>query len=45
MITGKKFFMMAGFLAVLGLLVLFLLYMHYYNGLGQKETQLIPPPS
>jgi len=44
MIAGKKKFMIAGFLAVPGLLVLFLLYMHYYNGFGAKETQLIPPP-
>jgi hypothetical protein len=44
MITGKKKFMIAGFLAVPGLLVLFLLYMHYYNGFGAKETQLITPP-
>lgn len=45
MITGKKFFIIVGFLAVPGLLVLFLLYIHYYNGFGQKNTQLIPPPS
>jgi hypothetical protein len=44
MISGKKFFMMAGFLAVPGALVLFLLYMHYYNGFGEKKTQSIPPP-
>lgn len=44
MTTGKKFFIIAGFLAVPGMLVLFLLYMHHYNGFGAKETQLIPPP-
>jgi hypothetical protein len=45
MMPGKKIFKITGFLAIPGTVVLFLLYIHYYNGFGQKETQLIPPPS
>lgn len=45
MITGKKVLLFSGFFALSGLFLLFLLYMHYHNGFGEKKTLLIPPPS